>query len=172
MTSADTKLASLNDLTFDLGAHGISFPEKVLEWMNQCPDSKRAIQYIRLYMYLNSQTECQECHEPALRKDLRYDVWGPFADGTILICRDCFDYFQLPTLANPEPESIQWPSKFDIFGGVKITCSGIIVLKKNPSLVIGTVIDYNPKCHTGRATLAAFPNCGGELGSLSSDWLV
>jgi hypothetical protein len=148
------------------GHPSLQLSTEVKDWLQACPDQAQVNQWLTTNLWLRSKQQCVECGDEHARHELRYDVYGPFFDPSQLICHDCFEYFCLPTIANPEGlDKNLWPP-FLVPGSADTSVyDSEFQIVDSQGSVIGKVSKYNPKSHTGMVTLEQFPECG-EMGSL------
>lgn len=133
-------------------------------WLQQCPNVDEMKTILEEYMWLETESGCSECGETHKQRNLRWDPGFPFS-GEGLICKNCWDFFCEPTIANPDGIQEPWPASVSSRAIGQQLMDGFIV--DETKHVIGTVTGYNPKWHTGKVCLYGYED-GEELGSLDT----
>lgn len=142
-------------------------------WVGKCPAPKEMQQVLAYYVWLEEKVECFECGDEHQRKDLQWDLHGPFATGDTLICKDCWEmYCPGGYMYHKGTEGAPaWPKTPPVMEPTSIVTNGMIRDKESGKWV-GEVSHYNRQHHTGRVSLYNFPASSDELGSLDPGWEV
>jgi hypothetical protein len=141
-------------------------------WLSTCPDPMQFVKAAAREMYLATKTECHECGEPALVRDLRYDQ-AYFETGE-LICRSCWTMHDAGTMAIPDYKAPPWPEQLVAEAHVPLY-QGLLRQRTEPGKlgpVVGIVTYYNKKLHYGKVCLLAYGCSDAEFGSLDPDTVV
>jgi hypothetical protein len=136
-------------------------------WLAACPQQAEFAELLKMAHWFNTKTKCTECGEKHMRHELRFDCWFPFAEDDSLICKDCFDVFCQPTMAQPKGMKVKWPAFLeyrDPEESNENVESAQYVVKRNGKDV-GVVTHYNPIHHTGHMCFYGLENCA-ETGTL------